>query len=198
MIYCLLNYYARKSTRFIVYRITMPEKAHDLSQYRSTFHFVLYYYTSMVLIQPTCFNVVQRRLNWFHYKYRVKQYLSTSKKILICHDDKRQWNNCAQNTCVLYGGSNCITVESVHNICVQFRCSYHLMLHWNPMVISTKRFERRNCSYHRQADNVVESADSLAILSCIQILWCLGKNCMAVIVNFLQQADRFDRVTTLD
>jgi hypothetical protein len=46
-------------------------------------------------------------------------------------------------------------------------------------------------------DDDVESADSLAILSCIQILWCLGKNCMAVgtrhiIVYFQQQADRFD------
>jgi hypothetical protein len=50
-------------------------------------------------------------------------------------------------------------------------------------------------------DDDVESADSLAILSCIQILWCLGKNCMAVgtrhiIVYFQQQqADRFDKRT---
>jgi hypothetical protein len=30
------------------------------------------------------------------------------------------------------------------------------------------------------ADNLVESADNLAILSSIEIIWCLGKNCMDV------------------
>jgi hypothetical protein len=41
-------------------------------------------------------------------------------------------------------------------------------------------------------DDDVESADDLAILSSIEIIWCLGKNCMAVgtghiIVDFQQQ-----------
>jgi hypothetical protein len=45
-------------------------------------------------------------------------------------------------------------------------------------------------------DDVVESADDPAILSSIEIIWYVGKNCMAVgtrhkIVNFQQQADRF-------
>jgi hypothetical protein len=36
----------------------------------------------------------------------------------------------------------------LHRCCAQFRFSSQLMLHWNHMVISTKRLESLNCAYH--------------------------------------------------
>jgi hypothetical protein len=78
-------------------------------------------------------------------------------------------------------------ISSLHRCCAQFRCSSHCLLHWNPMVLSTKRCDSRNCSYHRRShllssipDNVVASADNLAILSSIENTCVLGKNCMDV------------------
>jgi hypothetical protein len=59
------------------------------------------------------------------------------------------------------------------------------------MVMSTKRFEHQNCSYHHQQADcvsihmlyhmyVVHSAEAPANLSSIEILWYLGKNRMSI------------------
>jgi hypothetical protein len=62
------------------------------------------------------------------------------------------------------------------------------------------------CLFILVVDDDVESADDPAILSSIEIIWCLGKNCMAVgtghiIVDFQQQQDKRTmlwRVPTID
>jgi hypothetical protein len=50
------------------------------------------------------------------------------------YDETWHWNNCARNTCVLYGGHNCITIESVHNICVMASADFWLVLAQNTCV----------------------------------------------------------------
>jgi hypothetical protein len=52
-------------------------------------------------------------------------------------------------------------------------------------------------------DNVVESANDLAILSSIEIIWCSGKNCWVVgtvhiIVDFQQQTSDMHVVESVD
>jgi hypothetical protein len=76
--------------------------------------------------------------------------------ILLCSVKTRLCCNCFLHTKHMCFGHNCFIVGSRHYIdngqcCGEFRCSGHLLLHWKPMVISAKRFERRNCAYHRRS-----------------------------------------------